>query len=256
MYFKAFVEAGSSICYAAAALAQSYSAGNMKSSRSLGDEHTHQSIPGQQLAQENSTLQPVHTHVLHQLHMPHHRPQTGAAEGRLYDCRSATLWLNGQYLPELPPPPLWPQTPCPCSQRAGPCCACQPPLRCLSGPVHTLTIGLVHHGCFMPDDQLCLLPSQQFWLWLRPWASCMQARDLTISTLSWDALYCITLYSYYIVSLYWALQTAFYCVSVFESHQNLLISHLNCITLLTHHQQVKCLTRKAISIMDELSALP
>jgi len=43
---------------------------------------------------------------------------------------------------------------------------------------------------------------------------------------------------------------------VFESHQNLLISHLNCITLLTHHQQVKCLTRKAVLIMDELSALP
>lgn len=109
MYFKAFVEAGSSICYAAAALAQSYSAENMKSSRSLGDEHTHQSIPGQQLAQENSTLQPVHTHVLHQLHMPHHQPQTGAAEGRLYDCRSATLWLNRQYLPELPPPPSGPK---------------------------------------------------------------------------------------------------------------------------------------------------
>lgn len=37
------------------------------------------------------------------------------------------------------------------------------------------------------------------------------------------------------------------CESVFESHQTLLISHPNCIIILTHHQQVKCLTCSAIS---------
>ena len=51
----------------------------------------------------------MHTHVLYQLHMPHHWPRIGAVEGGLYKCHSATLWLVGQYLPKPLPPPSAPK---------------------------------------------------------------------------------------------------------------------------------------------------
>jgi len=33
-------------------------------------------------------------------------------------------------------------------------------LRLCEAPVHALTAGLVHYGCFISDDQLCLLLEQ------------------------------------------------------------------------------------------------
>jgi len=99
---KALIEAGSSVFYHG--VAQPYDTRHtVTSSISHKGEHRHPSIPGQQLAKGIRILQSVHTHAFRQLHVPHHWQQMGAVEGGHYDCCSAALWHNDQYLLEVPP---------------------------------------------------------------------------------------------------------------------------------------------------------